>query len=174
MISPRMGEVPETSPPPASPAEVVKRVRAGSDDGLLRDVAARKAQLRQLRRLLVEQEDRLLDALAADLGKSRVEGWATDVGFTATEIAGLTSHVERWARPRRVSVPLPTRPAKAWVVPEPRGVALVIGLIHLMNLWTLNAFRRRAVQRHQTERAAQAWSAPSGGWPPPATGPAGA
>lgn len=55
------------------------------------------------------------------------------------------------------------------------GVALVIGLIHLMNVWTLNAFRRRAVQRHQTERAAQAWSAaPSSGWPPPATGPAGA
>ena len=52
--------------------------------------------------------------------------------------------------------------------------ALVIGLIHLMNVWTLNAFRRRAVQRHQTERAAQSWAAPGGGWPPPATGPAGA
>jgi aldehyde dehydrogenase (NAD+) len=114
------------SPPPASPAEVVKRVRAGFDEGLLRDVAARKAQLRQLRRLLVEQEDRLLDALAADLGKSRVEGWATDVGFSVSEIAGLASHVDRWARPRRVSVPLSSRPAKAWVLPEPRGVALVI------------------------------------------------
>jgi hypothetical protein len=56
------------------------------------------------------------------------------------------------------------------------GVALVIGLIHLMNVWTLNAFRRRAVQRHQTERAAQAWAGPasSSGWPPPATGLAGA
>jgi hypothetical protein len=55
------------------------------------------------------------------------------------------------------------------------GVALVKGLIHLMNVWTLNTYRRRAVQRHQAERAAQAWAAPgSGGWPPPATGPAGA
>ncbi len=50
------------------------------------------------------------------------------------------------------------------------AVALVIGVIHLMNVWTLNAFRRRAVQRHQTERAAQAWAAPgSGNWPPPTT-----
>ena len=38
-------------------SEVVKVLREGFDDGLLRDVAARKAQLRQLRRLLVEQED---------------------------------------------------------------------------------------------------------------------
>ena len=54
------------------------------------------------------------------------------------------------------------------------GVALAIGLIHLMNVWTLNAFRRRAV-RHQTERAAQGWAVPgAGGWPPPSTGPAGA
>ena len=52
------------------------------------------------------------------------------------------------------------------------GVALVIGLIHLMNVWTLNAFRRRAVQRHQSDRAAQAWA--GSGWPPPATDPAGA
>jgi len=55
------------------------------------------------------------------------------------------------------------------------GVALVIGLIHLANVWSLNAFRRRAVQRHQTAAAAQAWAAPSApGWPPPATDPAGA
>ena len=55
------------------------------------------------------------------------------------------------------------------------GVALVIGVIHLANVWSLNAFRRRAVQRHQTAAAAQAWAAPgSGGWTPPATGPTGA
>ena len=114
-------------PPPASPADVVKRVRAGFDEGLLRDVAARTAQLRQLRRLVVEQEQRLLAALAADVGKPRVEAYATDIGFTAGEITGLLKHVERWSRPQPVSVPLSIRPAKAWVVPEPLGVALVIG-----------------------------------------------
>jgi hypothetical protein len=54
------------------------------------------------------------------------------------------------------------------------GVALVIGVIHLMNVWSLNTFRRRAVQRHQSA-AAGAWAAPgSGGWPPPTTDPTGA
>ena len=30
------------------------------------------------------------------------------------------------------------------------GVALAIGVVHLANVWTINAFRRRAVQRNQT------------------------
>jgi hypothetical protein len=55
------------------------------------------------------------------------------------------------------------------------GVALVIGVIHLGNVWSLNTYRRRAVQRHQAAATAQAWAAPSTtGWPPPAPDPAGA
>ena len=57
-------------------------MRAAHEEGLLRDVTARKAQLRQLRRLLVENEERLLGALAADLGKPAIEGYAADIGFT--------------------------------------------------------------------------------------------
>jgi hypothetical protein len=42
------------------------------------------------------------------------------------------------------------------------GVALVVGVIHLGNVWSLNAFRRRAVQRAQIAQ-------PQMGWAPPAT-----
>ena len=116
-------------PPPAalpSASEVVKHVRDGFDDGLLRDVAARKAQLHQLRRLLVEQEDRLLAALAADMGKPPIEGYATDLGFTISEITHLLKHLDRWVRPRSVRLPAVTRPGRAQIRPEPLGVALVI------------------------------------------------
>jgi hypothetical protein len=41
------------------------------------------------------------------------------------------------------------------------GVALVVGAIHLANVWSLNAFRRRAMQRAQMQ--------PPVGWAPPAT-----
>jgi hypothetical protein len=46
------------------------------------------------------------------------------------------------------------------------GVALVVGVIHLGNVWSLNAFRRRAVQRAQTSPPPMA---PPAGWAPPAT-----
>jgi aldehyde dehydrogenase (NAD+) len=105
---------------------VVKALRAGHEEGLLRDAAARKAQLHQLRRLLLEHEDRLLDALAADLGKPRLEGYATDIGFTVTEISGILKHLDDWMKPRKVHVPATGRPGTAWIVPEPLGVVLVI------------------------------------------------
>ena len=116
---------PARSAPP-DPAEVVKALRGGFEDGLLRDVTARKAQLHQLRRLLVEQEDRLLGALAADLGKPPIEGYAADLGFTVREITTILEHLDSWVRPRSVRVPFSLRPGKAWVTPEPLGVALVI------------------------------------------------
>ena len=57
-----MSTIAEPTVPP-SPGDVVKAMRVAHEEGLLRDVAARKAQLRQLRRLLVENEERLLAAL---------------------------------------------------------------------------------------------------------------
>jgi hypothetical protein len=47
------------------------------------------------------------------------------------------------------------------------GVALMVGAIHLANVFSLNLFRRRAIQRANTVAAAHAWA-------PPAAGPSGA
>ena len=120
-----MSTLAESTVPP-SPGEVVKAMRAAHEEGLLRDVTARKAQLRQLRRLLVENEERLLGALAADLGKPEIEGYAADVGFTVREISEILDHLDRWVKPRPVRLPMVVRPGKAWILPEPLGVALVI------------------------------------------------
>ena len=101
-------------PPPASPADVVKRVRAGFDEGLLRDVAARTAQLRQLRRLVVEQEQRLLAALAADVGKPRGGGLCD-----RHRLHRGRDH--RLAQARRAVVPSPAR-VRAVVDPSGEGL----------------------------------------------------
>ena len=49
--------------------------------GITRPLEWREATLGRLRDLVVEREAALLDALAADLGKPRFEGWVTEVGF---------------------------------------------------------------------------------------------
>src|SRR3546814_13561640 len=38
----------------------------------------------------------------------------------------MEKHVERWMKPSKTRVPATVAPAKAWIVPEPLGVALVI------------------------------------------------
>ena len=105
---------------------VVAALRATYESGRTRPLEWRREQLQGLRRMLVEREPELLAALATDLGKPPAEAWATDVGFVISEIDHVLRHLRSWARPERVWAPLVTRPAKARIVREPFGVALVI------------------------------------------------
>jgi len=130
--------VPATSPAPSTaprkqagtakldaPA-LVARLRATVASGRTRPLDWRRAQLKALRALLTERESELLDALAVDLGKPRLEAWATDIGFVINEIDHVLKHLRRWTKPARVSSPLATKPSKARVVREPLGLVLII------------------------------------------------
>lgn len=94
--------------------------------GTTRPLEWRTIQLQQLDRMLVECEAEFEQALANDLGKPALEAQVTEIGFLRSEIAYALAHLEQWMRPERVSVPTVTMPAKAWVTPEPLGVALII------------------------------------------------
>jgi len=102
------------------------RLRAGFDTGRTRPLAWRQQQLRRLKALLVEHEKDLLAALAADLGKPRVEAWATDLGIVVSEIDHTLRRLKRWTKPEKVRLPLAQRPGRARVYREPLGVVLVI------------------------------------------------
>jgi aldehyde dehydrogenase (NAD+) len=106
--------------------ELVRRLRSTFESGLTRAASWRRSQLAQMRRLLVESESELLDALRADLGKSATEAYTTEVGFVLGEIAHAERHLASWMRPEKVSLPLKLRPGRASIVSEPLGVTLVI------------------------------------------------
>ncbi|MCU1487858.1 MAG: NAD-dependent aldehyde dehydrogenase [Actinomycetia bacterium] len=101
-------------------------LRKTFESGRTRPVAWRKEQLAGLRRMVVEAEEELLEALRADLGRPRVEAYAADIGHTKAELRHLHSHVARWMKPDRVRLPATVAPAKGWVQAEPLGVVLVI------------------------------------------------
>jgi aldehyde dehydrogenase (NAD+) len=107
-------------------AATVSRLRATFATGRTKPVAWRKAQLRSLRRLLVEKEAVFAAALRADLGKSATEAFTTEIGFTINEIDHTLRHLDRWLRPRRVPVPMAFQPARARTVREPLGTVLII------------------------------------------------
>lgn len=107
-------------------AEVVKRLRATFDRGRTRSLEWRVAQLDGLARMLTENEDRFIAALRDDLGKPEIEAYAADVKTTYNEVVHLRKNLAAWAKPRKASMPLAAQPGKAWVQPEPLGVALVI------------------------------------------------
>ncbi len=107
-------------------APLVAGLRATYAEGTTRPLGWRVEQLKGLLRLLEEGEAELLAALAADVGKPRVEGWSSDLAVASAEVRYCLSHLKRWSRPRRVRLPLLAFPGRGAVHPEPLGVALVI------------------------------------------------
>jgi aldehyde dehydrogenase (NAD+) len=106
--------------------EIVQQLREGFQSGVLRDVESRRVHLRALRELFVEQEDRLIDALVADVGKPRIEAYTTEIAFTINEIDHTLKHLDAWTKPAKVKVPLTFKPGSATLRPEPLGTVCII------------------------------------------------
>ncbi|MEM7143121.1 MAG: aldehyde dehydrogenase family protein [Actinomycetota bacterium] len=107
-------------------AGIVAGVREVYDSGRTRPMEWRLEQLDGLVRMLKMEGSRFEEALAKDLGKPAIEGFAADVGSTATEIAAMRKHAPRFAKPRKARLPMASQPGKGYVVPEPLGVALIV------------------------------------------------
>ena len=106
--------------------EVVAKLREAFERGQTRPIEWRRRQLERMKAMLEQREADFLDALAADLGKPRLEGWASDIGIVINEIEHALRHLASWMKPERVWTPLAQRPGRATVHREPFGVALVI------------------------------------------------
>ena len=117
-----------TITPPATidAATINKTLRATFDSGRTRSTTWRKEQIAGLRRMMEEGEAELIEALRQDLGRPTVEAFAADIGHTKAELRHIAKHLERWAKPTKIRVPITVAPAKGWVQPEPLGVALII------------------------------------------------
>ena len=115
-----------TPPAPIDAPVLNKQLRATFESGRTRPLAWRRAQLAGMLRMLDEREDELVAALQADLGRPPFEAFVADIGHAKAEIGYLNKHVAGWMKPRKAKVPLTAAPAKARVISEPLGVALVI------------------------------------------------
>ena len=101
-------------------------LRAFYDSGATRSFFARKAALEGLLSGVIRHEEALLRAMEEDLGKSRFEGYMTEVGLVRDEIRFQLKHLKKWMYPRRVPTPLTQFHAVSREVPEPYGLVLVM------------------------------------------------
>lgn len=106
---------------------VVDKMRLNFNKGLSRPIDRRKAQLKQLEKMLTENEARFFEALSADLGKSEYESYTSEIGFTVGEVHYNLKNLNEWASSQKVPTPLVAQPASSYRVPQPRGVVLIIG-----------------------------------------------
>jgi aldehyde dehydrogenase (NAD+) len=106
---------------------LILRQRIFFRSGATRPMEFRRAQLRKLLDALAARESDLLAALHADLRKSAVDAYTTELGFVLGEIRHAIRHLPAWMADDRRRTPLLAWPARAFVRPEPFGVALIIG-----------------------------------------------
>lgn len=106
---------------------MLQELRAGFDRGVTRPLQWRREQLAALSRMLTENETRIGEALAEDLGKPPQEVLLGETALVLSEIRHASRRLGRWTKRRRVHTPLVGQPGRSWVQPEPLGVVLIIG-----------------------------------------------
>lgn len=97
------------------------------DSGATRSYAFRKAQLKQLKKVIRRHEPAILAALHADLRKHPMEAFGSEVGLLYDEIDHTLTNLRQWMRPQPVSSPLLHYPSGSKIYPEPKGLTLLIG-----------------------------------------------
>ena len=107
-------------------AAVLDAQRRFFRSGATRPYAFRRQQLRNLRTLVRDHEERIHEALAADLAKPAFEAFASETGFVISECSHALEHLETWMEPERVKTPLTFFPSKSFIRREPMGLVLII------------------------------------------------
>lgn len=92
-----------------------------------RDLNWRKQQLQQIKRLVNDNEDAFLTALAEDLGKPAQEAWITELSYVTGDVDHVCKKLNSWANKRRVATPIVAQPGRSYIQPEPQGTVLIIG-----------------------------------------------
>jgi aldehyde dehydrogenase (NAD+) len=86
----------------------------------------RRQRLKDLLGALDRHEASLLAAMKADYAKPGAEARLWEILPVRLEIAHARAHLRRWMRPRRAWPSLATIGTQARVIPEPKGVALIL------------------------------------------------
>ncbi|KAF8878199.1 aldehyde dehydrogenase [Infundibulicybe gibba] len=115
---------------PYTPLEDIPAIRnelrATFRKGITKPIAWRRHQLLQLARLAQENAEQLAAALAADLGRPKMEAYFAEVGVIVERSVICAAKLEEWTRPDRVAVP---EWADSWnptVHNTPKGTVLII------------------------------------------------
>ncbi|ARQ07705.1 Acyl-CoA reductase or other NAD-dependent aldehyde dehydrogenase [Macrococcoides canis] len=92
-----------------------------------KDIKFRKKYLKALKKSIKKHESDILDALKSDLGKNKVEAYATEIGFVKKELSYIIKELKNWAKTKSVTTPMMQFPAKSFIKYEPYGTVLIIG-----------------------------------------------
>ncbi|KAK2389920.1 Aldehyde dehydrogenase 3 member H1 [Trifolium repens] len=109
-----------------SAAALVKEMRLSFNSGKTKSYEWRISQVKAFLKMVVEQEDQIIEALRSDLAKPPLETVVYEIGMFKNSCEVTLRELKRWMTPEKAKTSITTFPSSAEIVPEPLGVVLVI------------------------------------------------
>lgn len=109
-------------------SETVKHfneLKATFHSGKTRTYEWRLQQLKQLVKLVEENEEELIAALRKDSGKAAFTALAGEILFVKSEANYAIKNLKKWMKPQKVGSPIFLWPTKSRIEPTPYGVVLI-------------------------------------------------
>lgn len=106
---------------------IFKKQKKFFSTGKTIDIKYRIQNLKKLKNIIKDNEDKILEALKKDLGKSGFEAYATEIGIVYNDINFHIKNIRKWAKAEKRKSPIIYYPSKSYVYKEPYGVTLIIG-----------------------------------------------
>src|SRR4051812_34865251 len=94
-------------------AEIYKAQQDFFASGVTLSYEFRKKQLQLLKKAIKKHEERILEALYADLHKPPVEAFGSEIGLMYVEIKDILTGLKQWMRPEAVTSPLAQYPSES-------------------------------------------------------------
>ncbi|GHC62755.1 aldehyde dehydrogenase [Ulvibacter litoralis] len=107
--------------------DLIANQRAFFNTNETKETDFRIKQLKKLKTILKQNEDKLNTAIYEDFGKSEYETYLSELLLTYQELNDFIKKIKSWSKKKRVRTNLANFPAKSYIIPEPLGVTLVIG-----------------------------------------------
>jgi len=107
-------------------AEIIKKQREYFCTNETKSLKFRKKQLKLLKKVIVENKDKICKAINEDLGKSEIESYMCEISLVLAEIKYMLKHLKTFSKPKRVNGGIANFPGKSYVIPSPKGVVLIM------------------------------------------------
>ena len=106
--------------------ELVKNQRQYFKTGQTKELDFRIRQLKILKKSIEDHKDEILEALRLDLNKSKLEGYATEIGVSLSDIDYAIKNIKRWSKKTYKKTSIINFPSTSYTVKSPYGLALII------------------------------------------------
>lgn len=105
---------------------IQSQLREFFNAGQTRPLQFRYEMLACLERMILENQDRICQAIENDLGRPKEDTIVVELSVVIEEIHAARKDLKKWAQPKRPAMPLVLFPSRGFISPTPFGVALII------------------------------------------------